>query len=45
MYPVQGIPEFSPFYIEFEEVMGGCNFGGGNGQLDFRDMKFDWACD
>ena len=19
-------------------------FGGGNAQLDFRDMKFDWAC-
>ena len=32
-------PEFSPFYVEFEEY-----FGGGNAQLDFRDMKFDWAC-
>ncbi|MEN1480603.1 hypothetical protein AAIH16_44560, partial [Pseudomonas aeruginosa] len=20
------------------------NFGGGNAQLDFRDMRFDWAC-
>jgi hypothetical protein len=26
------------------EDVGGCNFGGGNAQLDFRDMKFDWAC-
>ncbi|MCR3823539.1 hypothetical protein K3000_27395, partial [Pseudomonas aeruginosa] len=21
----------------------GYNFGGGNAQLDFRDMRFDWA--
>ena len=44
MRPVQGIPEFSPYYVEFEEYLGGYNFGGGNAQLDFRDMKFDWAC-
>ena len=44
MRPVQNIPEFSPFYIGFEEYFGGYNFGGGNAQLDFRDMKFDWAC-
>lgn len=44
MRPVQGIPEFSPYYIGFEETLGGYNFGGGNAQLDFRDMKFDWAC-
>jgi len=44
MRPVQNIPEFSPFYIEFEESFGDYNFGGGNGQLDFKDMKFDWAC-
>jgi hypothetical protein len=44
MRPCQNIPAFSPFYIEFEEYFGGCNFGGGNAQLDFRDMKLDWAC-
>lgn len=44
MRPVQATPKFSPFYVEFEETFGGYNFGGGNGQLDFRDMRFDWAC-
>jgi hypothetical protein len=44
MRPVQNIPEFSPYYVEFSESFGGYNFGGGNAQLDFRDMKFDWAC-
>jgi hypothetical protein len=44
MRPCQAVPEMSPFYIEFEEYFGGYNFGGGNAQLDFRDMKFDWAC-
>ena len=44
MRPVQAMPEFSPYYIEFDEEMGGYNFGGGNAQFDFKDMKFDWAC-
>ncbi|MET0173340.1 MAG: hypothetical protein ABW206_13155, partial [Agrobacterium vaccinii] len=44
MRPVQNIPAFSPYYVEFDEYFGGYNFGGGNAQLDFRDMKFDWAC-
>jgi hypothetical protein len=45
MRPVQGTPEFSPFYIGFEEYFGGYNFGsGGNAQLDIMLMKFDWAC-
>lgn len=44
MRPAQAAPSFSPYYIEFEEYFGGYNFGGGNAQLDFRDMKFDWAC-
>jgi hypothetical protein len=44
MRPCQAVPEMSPFYIEFEEYFGGYNFGGGNAQLDFRDMTFDWAC-
>lgn len=44
MRPVQSVPPFSPYYVEFEEEFGGYNFGGGNAQLDFRDMKFDWAC-
>lgn len=42
MRPSQAVPEMSPFYIEFEEYFGGY-FGGGNAQLDFKDMKFDWA--
>lgn len=44
MIPVQATPEFSPFYVEFEEYFGGYNFGGGNAQLDFLQMRFDWAC-
>jgi len=45
MMPCQAIPDdFSPFYVEFEEGMGGYNFGGGNAQLDFGGMRFDWAC-
>nr|WP_166467479.1 hypothetical protein [Bradyrhizobium symbiodeficiens]QIP06504.1 hypothetical protein HAV00_09705 [Bradyrhizobium symbiodeficiens] len=44
MRPCQSVPEMSPFYIEFEEYFGGYNFGGGNAQLDFKQMKFDWAC-
>ncbi|BBO01946.1 MULTISPECIES: hypothetical protein [Bradyrhizobium] len=44
MRPCQAVPEMSPFYIEFEEYLGGYNFGTGNAQFDFRDMKFDWAC-
>jgi hypothetical protein len=44
MKPVQRTPRFSPFYIEFEEYLGGYNFGTGNCQLDFLDMKLDWAC-
>ncbi|MBB5709230.1 hypothetical protein [Sphingomonas xinjiangensis] len=44
MQPCQATPAFSPYYIEFEEGLGGYNFGGGNAQLDLRDLKFDWAC-
>ncbi len=44
MQPSQWTQSFSPHYIEFEEAMGGFNFGGGNAQLDLRDMKFEWAC-
>ena len=44
MQPSQWVPQFSPYYIEFDEEFGGYNFGGGNAQLDFRDMKFEWAC-
>ncbi len=44
MRPIQATPEFSPYCIGFEEYFGGYNFGGGNAQLDFRDMKLDWAC-
>jgi hypothetical protein len=45
MRPAQGTPEMSPYYVEFEEYFGAYNFGGGgNAQLDFYLMKFDWAC-
>jgi hypothetical protein len=27
----------------FPKFRGGFYFGGGNAQLDFRDMKLDWA--
>ncbi len=44
MRPAQATPAFSPYYIGFEEYLGGYNFAGnGCAQLDFRDMKFDWA--
>jgi hypothetical protein len=33
---------FDLYYLEFEARPGGCYFGGRNGQLDFRDIKFDW---
>ncbi|HHL2459773.1 TPA: hypothetical protein ACQ30S_004107 [Yersinia enterocolitica] len=44
MRPVQAIPDMSTYYVEFEEYFGGYNFGSGNAQLDFKEMKFDWAC-
>ncbi|MFD1796390.1 hypothetical protein FQV27_00490 [Paracoccus aurantiacus] len=45
MRPVQAVPQgIGPFYIGFEEYLGGFNFGGGNAQLDFQNMIFDWAC-
>jgi len=44
MRPWQRTPRCSPFYIEFEEYLGGYNFGGGNAQLDFLNMQLDWAC-
>jgi hypothetical protein len=44
MRPAQGTPSFSPYYIGFEEYFGGYNFGTGNAQLDFLQMKIDWAC-
>ncbi len=45
MFPVQGFPEFSPYYLDFSEYFGGFNFGGdGNCQIDLQAMKLDWAC-
>lgn len=37
-------PAFSPYYIEFEEEMGGFDFGGGCAQLDLDQMRLEWAC-
>lgn len=44
MIPVQGYPDFSPYYFEFGEELAWFNFGGGVGQLDLLQMKLDWAC-
>jgi hypothetical protein len=44
MQPIQAVPRFSPFYIEFNEYLGGYNFGTGNCQIDFLNMQLDWAC-
>jgi hypothetical protein len=44
MFPIQGYPEFGPFYIEFEEYFGGFNFGSGNCRIDLETMKLDWSC-
>lgn len=44
MTPVQGYPDFGPYYLEFEESFGEFNFGTGNAQLDLQQMELDWAC-
>jgi hypothetical protein len=44
MFPIQSYPDFSPFYIEFNEVFGGFNFGDGVAQIDLKEMEVDWAC-
>jgi len=44
MQPIQTTPRFSPYYVEFNEYLGGFNFGSGNCQLDFLNMQLDWAC-
>lgn len=45
MRPLQSVPEgFSPSDVGFEEHLAACNFGGGNARLDFKTMRFDWAC-
>lgn len=41
--PMQGMPDLSPFYIEFEETLGMLNLAGGNGQLDLISMQIYWA--
>ncbi len=44
MRPYQLEPPISPYYIEFGEYFGDYNFGGGNAQLDFKNMEFYWNC-
>lgn len=44
MFPMQGYPDFSPFYIEISEIFGGFNFGDGVAQIDLKEMKLEWAC-
>lgn len=44
MRPAQSIPDgISPYYIEFEETLGGYNFGSGNAWLDLQHLTFDWS--
>ncbi|ARQ59252.1 UNVERIFIED_ORG: hypothetical protein GGE64_003075 [Rhizobium etli] len=44
MFPMQGYPDFSPYYIEISEIFGGFNFGNGVAQIDLKEMKLEWAC-
>ncbi|WP_257784834.1 hypothetical protein [Rhizobium phaseoli] len=44
MFPMQGYPDFSPYYIEISEIFGGFNFGSGVAQIDLKEMKLEWAC-
>lgn len=43
MFPLQAYPDFSPFYLEFQETFGGFAFGGGIAQIDLTTMQIDWA--
>lgn len=43
MFPAQAYPEFSPFYLEFQETFGGFAFAGGLAQLDLKEMQIAWA--
>ncbi|WP_046246986.1 hypothetical protein [Hymenobacter terrenus] len=43
--PCQGVPAFSPFYVEFDEIFGGANLGGdGVAQIDLLNKELNWAC-
>lgn len=44
MCPVQIYPDFSPYYLEFSENLGGFNFGFGVAQLDLKQMLINWSC-
>ncbi|MBB3308658.1 hypothetical protein FHT78_000387 [Rhizobium sp. BK196] len=44
MFPMQGYPDFSPYYIEISEIFGSFNFGDGIAQIDLKEMKLEWAC-
>lgn len=44
MFPLQNYPDFSPYYIEFNENFGGFNFAEGRAQLDLEQMSLEWAC-
>ncbi len=41
MRPGQTIPSFSPYYVEFEQWLGGFNFADGTAQLDLETMAFN----
>ena len=43
--PCQGEPDTSPFYLEFDETLGGANLGGdGVAFVDLLNDRLDWAC-
>lgn len=43
--PCQGEPDTSPFYLEFDEALGGANLGGdGVAFIDLLNDKLDWSC-
>ena len=44
MSPMQGVPDFGPYHVGFEEYFGGYNFGSGNAQIDLKSLQIDWAC-
>ena len=43
MEPAQNLPEFSPFYIEFKQELGGFNFGDGPCQIDLKEIKANFT--
>ena len=41
MWPAQNVPRFSDHYFEFEQLLGGFNFGDGHCQIDLDELVID----